>query len=403
MKQRKLKKGGLIFLITILSMIPPLATDLYMPGLPEMVTYFDTTTSMTSLTMTIFFIFMALGTLVLGPVSDKYGRKPVLVWSTVLTLVCSITCAFSPTITFLITARAFQAFGAGGMIAIGSALVKDSFEGAEMGRVLSITQALMFIAPVAAPILGAQILRVADWSMTFIALALLNAVTLVFVLLLEETLPAEKRVQGSTLHSILGLTKVVRNPVFTSLLMVAGVLTAPFMAYLSVASYVYVNQFQTSETTFSIYFAVTSAFAVAGPLLYARIGQRPLKKVLGIGFCVTTFAGVLLLTIGQLTPLLFLISYLPFAVMSTFIRPFTANLLLNAQKDNIGAASAAMNFGFTILGSLGMFIGSLRWSSYVSGIAFTIFIFTALAMVMFIVANKLKVFKHIDSAKKTAP
>jgi len=146
MQQRRLKKGGLIFLISILAMIPPLATDLYMPALPEMVIQFHTTTSMTSLTMTIFFVFMAIGTLVLGPVSDKYGRKPVLVWSTVLTLVCSVTCAFSPSIEFLIVVRAVQAFGAGGMIAMGSALIKDCFSGPEMGKVLSLTQALVFLS-----------------------------------------------------------------------------------------------------------------------------------------------------------------------------------------------------------------------------------------------------------------
>jgi len=380
-------------------MIPPLATDLYMPALPDMVTYFDTTTSMTSLTMTFFFIFMAIGTLVLGPVSDKYGRKPVLVWSTVATLLCSVICAFSPSITFLICIRAIQAFGSGGMIAIGSALVKDSFEGPEMGKVLSITQALMFIAPVLAPILGASILQVADWRMTFIALAALNAITLIFVLLLEETLPADKRIQESTLRSILGLTKVIRNPVFTFILVISGILTAPFMAYLVVASYVYVNEFQISETMFSVYFAITSACSVAGPLLYARIGQKPYRKVLAIGCCVTTLAGTLLLTIGKLSPNLFLLSFIPFTVMSTFIRPLTAHLLLNAQKDNIGAASAAMNFGFTILGSLGMFIGSLGWSSYITGIAMTIFMCTVISAVICLAAGKLGVFKGLDQAR----
>lgn len=400
MKQRKLKKGGLIFLITILSMIPPLATDLYMPALPEIVAYFNTTTSMTSFTMTIFFIFMAIGTLILGPLSDKYGRKPILVASTALTFICSIICAFSPTIIFLICIRAIQAFGAGGMIAIGSALIKDSFAGPEMGKVLSITQALMFIAPVAAPILGALILKFADWSMTFIALALLNAITLLFVLLLDETLPKEQRVHESTIHSIFGLLKVVKNPVFTNLLLVGGILTAPFMAYIAVASYVYINEFHTSETMFSIYFAVTSAFTVIGPLLYARFGQKTFKKVLSICFTIAVAAGILLLTIGQISPLLFLLSYIPFSVMTTYLRPYVAELLLNAQKANVGAASAVMNFGFTILGSLGMLIGSLQWSSYVSGIAFTIFIFTVFAMVIFIVANKFEVFKKIGTVKE---
>ncbi|QNU68299.1 MFS transporter [Ruminiclostridium herbifermentans] len=395
MKQRKLKKGGLILLITLLSMIPPLSTDLYMPALPELVTYFNTTTSITSWTMTIFFIFMAFGTLVLGPISDKYGRKPILVWSTILTLICSTTCAFSPTIIFLIIVRAIQAFSAGGMLAIGTALIKDSFEGSEIGKVLSITQALAFIAPMAAPILGALILKVSDWRMTFIALAVLNAITLLIVLLLDETLPAEQRVKESIIHSILGLSKVVKNSVFTNILLVGGFLTAPYMAYLAVASYVYVNGFHTSETMFSVYFAITSAFTVVGPLLYGRFGKKPFKKVLWICFSITTLVGILLLTIGQISPVLFLLSYIPFAVTTTYIRPYTADLLLNVQNQNVGASSAVMNFGFTILGSLGMFIGSLRWPNYVSGIAFTIFIFTVLSMVIFIAANKFKVFKDI--------
>lgn len=395
MKQRKLNKGGLIVLITLLSMIPPLSTDLYMPALPELVTYFNTSTSMTSMTMTIFFIFMALGTLVLGPLSDKYGRKPILFWSTVLTLLCSMICAFSPNILFLIVVRAIQAFGAGGMLAMGTTLIKDCFEGPEMGKVLSITQALAFIAPMAAPILGALILKFSNWSMTFIALAGFNLITLLLVLFLEETLPEKERVQESIMHSIFGLTKVVRNPVFTSILLVGGALTAPFMAYLAVASYVYVKEFHTSETMFSIYFAINSAFTVVGPLLYGRIGQKPYKKVLWFSMGVSTIVGILLLSIGKISPVLFLVSYIPFAVMTTYVRPYTADVLLNAQKENIGAASAVMNFGFTIIGSLGMFIGSLHWPTYVSGIAFTMLIFTILTMVIFILASRFKVFNNI--------
>lgn len=401
MNQRKLKKGGLILLISLLSMVPPLSTDLYMPTLPELVTYFNTTTSMTSMTMTIFFIFMAIGTLVLGPLSDKYGRKPVLVSSTLLTLFCSVMCAFSPTITFLIIVRAIQAFGGGGMIAIGTTLIKDSFKREEIGKVLSITQVLTFIAPMAAPILGALILKFADWRMTFIALAVLNAMTFVFVMLLDETLPKEKRIQEGIIHSILGLTRVVRNPVFTNILLVGGVLKAPFMAYLAVASYVYMKEFHISESMFSIFFAINSAFTILGSFLYGRFGQKPWKNVIWVSFSVTTLVGILLLTIGKISPVLFLLSFIPFTVTSTYIRPFIAEILLNMQKENVGAASAAMSFGFTILGSLGMFIGSLQWSSYVSGLAFTVFIFTLLAMAIYLVANKFNVFNNIGAEIET--
>ena len=243
-------------------------------------------------------------------------------------------------------------------------------------------------------------MQVADWHMTFIALAILNGITLLFVILLEETLPEAKRIQVGTIRSILGLFKVIKNPLFTSILLVGGIMTAPFMAYIAVASYVYVNGFHTSETMFSIYFALTSAFSVIGPLLYGRFGQKPFKKVFWISFSVALLAGSLLLSIGKINPILFLLSYLPFTVMSSYLRPNIANILLNAQKENIGAASSAMNFGFTILGSIGMFIGSLRWSDYISGIAITIFLFSISAMLIFMAANKLDIFNRIEAGKE---
>lgn len=159
MQQKYLKNGGLITLITFLSMIPPLSTDLYMPALPEMAEYFHTSSTLTSFTMTIFFIFMSIGILVLGSMSDKYGRKPILLASIVISIGFSILCVFSPSIWFLIIFRAVQAFGAGGMVTIGTALVKDSFEGKQMSKVLSITQIFLLLAPMLAPVLGALILK----------------------------------------------------------------------------------------------------------------------------------------------------------------------------------------------------------------------------------------------------
>ena len=178
MKQKYLKNSGLIALITILSMIPPLSTDLYMPALPEMTAYFKTSSTLMSSTMTIFFIFMAIGILILGPMSDKYGRKPILIASISISLIFSGLCAISPTITFLIIARAASAVGAGGMVAIATALIKDSFEGKSMSQVLSVTQAFGLLAPMLAPLLGALILSIFDWKMTFIALAILTGISL---------------------------------------------------------------------------------------------------------------------------------------------------------------------------------------------------------------------------------
>ena len=390
MEQKYLKRTGLIALITVLSMIPPLSTDLYMPALPEMTAFFNTTSTLMSFTMTIFFIFMAIGILVLGPMSDKYGRKPTLIVSIVISLVFSAVCAFSPTIGFLIAARAASAFGAGGMVAIATALIKDSFEGKEMSKVLSVTQAFGLIAPMIAPLLGALILQVADWEMTFIVLAALIAISLIGACLLQETLPASERNQGSTLQSILGLGRVAKSSSFTTLLLVGALITAPYMAYLAIASYVYIDGFGVSETTFSIYFAINSGAAILGPVMYMRFGAGSVKRVINAGIVVALISAILILTIGSTGPIVFFLSYVIFSVVSTYFRPLISDLLLSATKTDVGAASSVMNFGFTVIGSIGMVVGSLQWSNYTSGLGITMLIFIALTTIVWLFLLKAK-------------
>ncbi len=393
MQQKYLKNAGLIALISILSMIPPLSTDLYMPALPEMTAYFNTTSTLMSFTMTIFFIFMAIGILILGPMSDKYGRKPVLIASISISLILSAACAFTPNITLLILARAASAFGAGGMVAISTALIKDSYEGKAMSKVLSVTQAFMLIAPMLAPVLGALILEVADWKMTFIVLAILIGVSLVGAFLLQETLPVKERTQSSTIQSILGLRKVAKNPNFSSLLLVGAFIAAPFMAYLALASYIYIDGFGVSETTFSIYFAINAAASILGPVIYMRFGAGSVKRVINVGIIVAIISAVLILTVGNAGPIIFFMSYVIYSIVTSYFRPLISDLLLSATKTDVGAASSVMNFGFTVVGSIGMVVGSLAWSSYISGLAITMLIFISITILVWFYILKAKSIK----------
>lgn len=393
MTQKYLKNTGLIVLITVLSMIPPLSMDLYMPALPDMTEYFDTTSTLTTFTMTVFFIFMAIGMLLLGPLSDKYGRKPLLLVSILIYLIFSIASAVSPSIWFLIVARAIQAFGAGGMVSIATTLIKDSFEGKLMSKVLSITQALGVLAPMLAPILGALILKYANWQMNFIVLALFACLMLIGTLLLQETLPKEKRTTESTFKSIMSLTEVVKDKNFSSLLLIGGLFFAPFMAYLGLASFIYIEAFGVSETTFSVYFAITSAFTVLGPILYMKFGNPSVKGIFRLGFTIAILSALALFFIGDSSPIVFLLCFVPFAVVNTYYRPMISDMLLSTQKSNVGAASSVMNFGFTVIGSIGMFVGTMKWNGYVNGLSYTMLIFIVLALLVWIYILKAKSIK----------
>lgn len=226
--------------------------------------------------------------------------------------------------------------------------------------------------------------------MTFIALAAITCISLVGALCLQETLPKENRIRVSTMKSIFNVITVAKDKRFTSLLLVGGLLQAPFMAYLGIASFVYIRTFELSETAFSIYFAITSSLCGIGPMLYLRFVSKNVKGIFRAGFFISIVSALLLLFIGDFSPIVFLLCYVPFAITTMYMRPMVTDLLLSAQKANIGAASSFLNFGFTVIGSIGMMIGSLEWPSYINGLSCTMLIFILLSFIFWFYILKTK-------------
>ena len=132
----RMSDGVLVVLIIMLGIFAPLSTDMFLPALDEMVEFFGTTESTMSMALYMFMLFLAFGVLFLGPVSDKYGRRNVLIVSMALYIAASIACSIVPTIELMILSRMLQAVGAGGGMATSVALVRDCFDGSKRKRVL---------------------------------------------------------------------------------------------------------------------------------------------------------------------------------------------------------------------------------------------------------------------------
>ena len=367
--QPRLGRGGMIALITMCNAIAPLSTDMYMPALPDMASYFHTTDAVMNMTLVGFFLFFAIGMLVFGPVSDRMGRRPTMIGGIVLYVLASICCGLAMNVYFLIGMRVLQAIGAGSMVAVSTAIVKDQFTGQSQGTVLAIAQAFSVLGPVLAPLIGAQIYRFFSWRADFFMQALITVVALVLAVLMRDPLPREQRLEGSVLQTFGRLGAVLRNPTFRRFLLCMMMIQIPMMAYISSSSYIYENQFGLSSTQYSLYFAATALASVLGPVVYmwARRLNGYTVTFLIYGSCLVF--GCLLFLFGHRMPALFALCFAPIMITSSVSRPFATAILLNLQRSDTGSASSLSNFSFTLSGTVGMLLITSLWSDYILGIS----------------------------------
>lgn len=230
-------------------------------------------------------------------------------------------------------------------------------------------QAMAVIAPMVAPVIGAFLLQFVSWRGTFGVLIAAGAVNLAASFFFEETLSESDRYKGSFWSTFGRLAVVGKNVGFTGVLTVFSLLAAPYMAYVAVSSYVYVQYFGLSEQVYSYFFAANSFFAVVGPFLYMKLIGIVSPRQFTYGcFIFTVVAAAALLTVGSISPWWFLIAFLPVTIMESAARPFSTAILLDQQKTDIGSASSLINAVNTVFGSLGMMLGALNWSNFIEGL-----------------------------------
>ncbi|GHH34102.1 Bcr/CflA family multidrug efflux MFS transporter [Streptomyces candidus] len=343
-----------------LTALPPLSMDMYLPALPEVTRALGAPAATIQLTLTACLAGMALGQLVVGPLSDKLGRRRPLLVGMVVYVLATAICAFAPNAELLIGFRLLQGLAGAAGIVIARAMVRDMYDGVEMARFFATLMLISGVAPVIAPVIGGQVLRLTDWRGVFYVLTGVGlALTLVVFKYLHETLPQERRHTGGVGEALRTMRGLLADRVFTGYMLTGGLSFAVLFAYISASPFVVQEIYGASPQTFSLLFGVNSIGLITvgqinGKLL---VGRVRLDKVLAVGLAVITLAGLalLLMTSGVFGKVgLWPVAAGLFVLMSAMglIMPSTNTQALMRTPHAAGSASALLGTSSFLVGAV---------------------------------------------------
>ena len=284
---------ALTALLAGLTAIGPLTTDMYLPSLPDIALRLHASTAQVQFTLSAYLIGFAVGQIFYGPVSDRHGRKTVLIGALILYAMATLICAVSMSVEMLIVGRALQGIGGSGGIVLARAIVRDLYSGARAGRELSLIASVMALAPVLAPVLGGVLQAGLGWRWVFITLLISGAAgTGVVWLVLPETL-AQRAAEPFSLRSMFRSFGVVaRSPTYLSYLALGSLSFAGLFAWISGASFVLQNLYGLLPFGFGVAFALGSVGYMAGSAVSARlVAWFGLDGLIGIGACACALGG----------------------------------------------------------------------------------------------------------------
>lgn len=341
--------GGVrrVLILGALSAFGPLSIDMYLPSLPLLARDLGGTASQAQLTLSACLMGLALGQVIAGPLSDAFGRKRPLLIGVGAYALASLLCVIAPSIGALIALRFVQGLAGSAGIVIARAVVRDLHSGVAAARYFSLLMLVNGVAPILAPVIGGQLLRITSWRGVFVTLAIIGILLVLAVATgLAETLPLEGRQSGGLGATLATFRKLLADRAFVGYALSCGLAFAAMFAYISGSPFVLQNIYGVSPQLFSLIFGTNALGIMAAGQLNRRIvGRISPARLLGVGLCATAFGGVALLLVIA-TGGIGLAGILPslFIVVASvgFVSPNATTLALAGHPRTAGSASALL-------------------------------------------------------------
>lgn len=356
------RRAGLLTTLILgsLTALPALSMDMYLPALPEVSGTLHTPAATVQLTLTGCLLGLAVGQLVVGPMSDQFGRRRPLLIGMSGYVLAGAACALAPSIETLIVFRLVQGLAGAAGIVIARAVVRDLYDGLAMARFFSTLMLISGLAPILAPVLGGQILRFTDWRGVFLILTGIGVLlTLVAARWLPETLPPGRRHKGGVPQALRTMRGLFADRAFTGYLLAGSLAFAALFAYVAASPFVVQEIYGASPQTFSLLFMINSIGLVAAGQINGKllVGRVSLDRVLAFGLCMTGAAAValLLMTSGVFGK----VGLVPVAAGLCVLMSGMGFVMPNANSQGLMRAPHAAGSASALLGTAQFLIGAV--------------------------------------------
>ena len=349
------RRVRLLLILGALSAFAPLSIDMYLPALPALGRGFGVSAAQVQLTLSACLLSLALGQLVAGPLSDALGRRRPLLVGVAAYTVASLLCVLAPSVGALVAVRFVQGLAGAAGIVIARAVVRDRYAGVAAARYFSLLMLVNGLAPILAPVIGGQLLRVTSWRGVFVVLAAIGALLLLATASgLDETLAPADRHTGGLPATLATFRRLLADRFFVGYALSSGLSFAAMFAYIAGSPFVLQDIYGLSPQLFSLVFGVNALGIMAASQINGRLVDRaPLPRLLAVGLAMTALGGIAVLAavlghvglIGVTPALCVVVS------SQGIVLPNATSLALSGHPRTAGSASALLGVLQYVIGA----------------------------------------------------